>query len=70
MDRENHPTGVMGSEGVHILNRFVKNYEPPVNPVAEGIQKVLYLDPSPEPDCTEDRINLVLSTLDTTISQI
>ncbi|KAI8146150.1 AAA domain-containing protein [Fennellomyces sp. T-0311] len=72
MGRENHPTGVIGNEGVQILARFVKNYEPPVNPVGEGIEKVLYVDPSPDPVCTLDRINTVLDALDrtTTVAQI
>ncbi|KAI9250149.1 AAA domain-containing protein [Phascolomyces articulosus] len=64
MDREDHPTGVTGNEGVQILTRFVKNYFPPENPAAEGIEKVLYLDPSPEPECTLERINSALEALD------
>ncbi|KAI7857361.1 AAA domain-containing protein [Circinella umbellata] len=69
LNREDHPTGVIGNEGIQILSRFVKNYYPPENPAAEGIEKVLYLDPSPETECTLERINSVLDALNRTPSQ-
>ncbi|KAL1931000.1 hypothetical protein VTP01DRAFT_10137 [Rhizomucor pusillus] len=63
LDRVEHPTGVGGEEGVHILRRFVSNYEPPSPQVFEGLDKVLYLDPSESPECPQERVETVLSAL-------
>ncbi|ORZ24717.1 hypothetical protein BCR42DRAFT_95272 [Absidia repens] len=61
--RVNHPTGVHGLEGINILKKFVKNYQPPTENVPEGFDKLLLVDPSVDPECTEERINTVLSRL-------
>jgi hypothetical protein len=48
-----------------ILNRFVRNYFPPrLDGGNEGFSRVLYLDPSPDPECTEERIDEIFSLLD------
>ncbi|ORE01914.1 P-loop containing nucleoside triphosphate hydrolase protein [Rhizopus microsporus var. microsporus] len=62
--REDHPTGVIGDSGVQILKKFMRNYRPPRIDQLEGIQRVLYLDPSPEPYCTPERIDTIFHLLD------
>ncbi|ORX42437.1 hypothetical protein DM01DRAFT_1341056 [Hesseltinella vesiculosa] len=64
MTRKDHPTGVQGSEGQEILRRFVKNYSPPSADVNEGFRKILRVDPSPDPVCTDERISSVLQQLE------
>ncbi|KAI8380827.1 AAA domain-containing protein [Blakeslea trispora] len=61
--RQDHPTGVVGKEGVSVLNRFVRNYHPPVPEGNEGFSRILYLDPSPNPICTEERVTEVFELL-------
>ncbi|KAI7876013.1 P-loop containing nucleoside triphosphate hydrolase protein [Lichtheimia hyalospora FSU 10163] len=63
LDRVNHPTGVQGDQGLHILNRFVMNYIPPTYTTNEGIRRIIYLDPSPEPHCTPERVENILLQL-------
>ncbi|KAI7906130.1 AAA domain-containing protein [Cokeromyces recurvatus] len=62
--RENHPTGVSGNEGIHVLRRFVKNYHPPTLDGGEGFSRILYLNPSPDPVCTTERINEIFTLLE------
>lgn len=61
--RQDHPTGVSGYNGIHILRRFVKNYHLPTLENPEGFSRILYLDPSPNQECTEERINEIFSLL-------
>ncbi|KAI8368410.1 AAA domain-containing protein [Choanephora cucurbitarum] len=61
--RTEHPTGVVGREGVSVLNRFVRNYHPPTPESGEGFSRILYLDPSPNPVCTEERVSEVFELL-------
>ncbi|KAF7721804.1 hypothetical protein EC973_004129, partial [Apophysomyces ossiformis] len=63
LGRTDHPTGVIGDRGVQILNRFTQNYHPPTDDVMEGFDRIMYLDPSPVPDCTEERVDQVLYDL-------
>ncbi|GAA5798272.1 hypothetical protein HPULCUR_003672 [Helicostylum pulchrum] len=62
--RTEHPTGVVGTSGTYILKRFVKNYHPPKPEYPEGFSRILYLDPSPDSECTEERIDEIFSLLD------
>ncbi|KAI8061876.1 AAA domain-containing protein [Gilbertella persicaria] len=62
--RQDHPTGVTGQEGIVVLNRFVKNYHPPTPERAEGFSRILYLDPSPDPICTTERIDEIFERLE------
>ncbi|KAI9303888.1 hypothetical protein BJ944DRAFT_203653 [Cunninghamella echinulata] len=68
IQRENHPTDVAGPKGVGILKKFVQNYQPPTHDTNEGFDKLLYVDPSEEPECTEERINIILDLLEKTPS--
>ncbi|CAO3636162.1 unnamed protein product [Mucor hiemalis] len=61
--REDHPTGVTGMNGIHILRRFVKNYHPPTVEHSEGFSRILYLDPTSNPVCTTERIDEIFSLL-------
>ncbi|KAG0734106.1 hypothetical protein G6F57_009693 [Rhizopus arrhizus] len=61
--RVDHPTGVEGESGVNILKRFMKNYCPPTINNPEGLERILYLDPSPEPYCTPERIDSIFTLL-------
>ncbi|KAI8983032.1 AAA domain-containing protein [Pilobolus umbonatus] len=61
--RENHPTGVTGDEGLKILQRFVSNYQPPTLTSKEGFDRIIFLDPSPTPTCTKERVDQVLQQL-------
>ncbi|KAG1459810.1 hypothetical protein G6F56_006080 [Rhizopus delemar] len=63
MIREDHPTGVEGGSGVKILQRFMKNYYPPTEKDPEGLQRILYLEPSPDTICTPERIDHVFRLL-------
>ncbi|CAO3641338.1 unnamed protein product [Cunninghamella blakesleeana] len=62
--RENHPTDVAGPKGVGILKKFVKNYQPPTQDINEGFDKIIYVEPSEQPECTEERINTILKRLE------
>lgn len=63
--RQNHPTGVTGKTGITVLNRLGRNYFPPrLDGGGEGFSRVLYLDPSPDPECTEERIDEIFALLD------
>ncbi|KAI9032737.1 hypothetical protein CLU79DRAFT_693349 [Phycomyces nitens] len=61
--RVNHPTGVEGRQGVAILRRFTKNYQPPTDTSPEGFQSLVYLSPSPNTFCTQERVDSVLKSL-------
>ncbi|SAM06146.1 hypothetical protein [Absidia glauca] len=63
-ERKNHPTGVHGQEGLGILKKFIKNYQPPTDQTLEGFDKLLLVDPSVEPECTEERIDTILALLE------
>ncbi|KAI9338637.1 AAA domain-containing protein [Pilaira anomala] len=62
--RTEHPTGVIGKEGTYILKRFVKNYHPPQLDHPEGFERILFLDPSPTMECTDERIDEIFRLLD------
>ncbi|KAI8338957.1 AAA domain-containing protein [Chlamydoabsidia padenii] len=69
-ERQNHPTGVHGKEGLHILKKFIRNYQPPTDPAAEGFDKLLLVEPSVNPECTEDRVDTVLALLEQSPSHL
>lgn len=46
-----------------MLRRFIKTYRPPRLDSNEGFSRVLYLDPSPEPECSEERIDEMFDLL-------
>lgn len=62
--RQEHPTGVAGNRGVGILRKFVNTYHPPTAESPEGFSRILYLDPSPNQECTDERIDEILSLLE------
>lgn len=62
--RTEHPTGVIGKEGTYILKRFIKNYRPPRLDHPEGFERILFLDPSPTTECTDERIDEIFRLLD------
>ncbi|KAI8979124.1 hypothetical protein BDF20DRAFT_809061, partial [Mycotypha africana] len=62
--RENHPTGVVGREGLHILRKFVRNYRPPRLDGNEGFSRILYLPPSPSSICTAERVDEIFALLE------
>lgn len=64
LTREQHPTGVHGNNGVHILRRFVRDYHPPTLDFNEGFSRILYLDPSPDTVCTVERIDEIFALLE------
>jgi hypothetical protein len=55
---------VQGQEGLGILKKFIKNYQPPTDQTLEGFDKLLLVDPSAEPECTEERIDTILALLE------
>ncbi|KAI8376330.1 P-loop containing nucleoside triphosphate hydrolase protein [Radiomyces spectabilis] len=61
--RVDHPTGVMGEEGVFIMQRFLKNYIPPTEEEDEGFERIAYLDPSVDIECSVERIDAALHLL-------
>ncbi|KAL0090021.1 hypothetical protein J3Q64DRAFT_1636853 [Phycomyces blakesleeanus] len=61
--RVNHPTGVEGKNGIAILRRFMKNYQPPTSASPEGFQRLIYLSPSPATVCSQERVDRVLRDL-------
>ncbi|KAI9312486.1 AAA domain-containing protein [Dichotomocladium elegans] len=65
LDRVDHPTGVEGDKGLEVLSKFVQNYLPPTpeSGITEGIRRTVYLDPSPEPYCTPERVEQMLEML-------
>ncbi|KAI8073817.1 hypothetical protein BC940DRAFT_231589 [Gongronella butleri] len=64
MERVDHPTGVEGMQGQGILRRFVKTYQPPSSALNEGFGKIIYVDPSPNPVCTDERVDAVMAQLE------
>lgn len=46
------------------MKRFIRTYRPPRLDSNEGFSRVLYLDPSSSPECTEERIDEMFELLD------
>lgn len=53
-----------GPDGVRILRRFVKDYRPPTPEFFEGFRRILYLEPNPEPEYSDERIDEIFELLE------